>query len=92
MLTYDLENDLILQRAIERSFEIMGEAVKGVSKQLRDSNPHIPWSYMAKMRDKIIHRYFETDVYVLWTTIERDIPDLLKDLKVLAKELESKLS
>ncbi|MGH9840385.1 MAG: HepT-like ribonuclease domain-containing protein [Blastocatellia bacterium] len=47
----------LLQDGAIRQIEIIGEAVKQLSQQLRDQHPHIPWQDIARMRDKLIHQY-----------------------------------
>jgi len=75
-----LENEMI-QDAVIRNIEIIGEATKKISKQLKSRYPEIPWKEMAGMRDKFIHDYLGVDVEVVWQTIKVDIPELEKLLK-----------
>ena len=69
----------MIQDAVIRNFEIIGEATKKISKQFIQSHPEIPWQDMAGMRDKLIHDYLDVDLEVVWKTVEADLP-LLKDL------------
>lgn len=50
--------NVLIQDAVIRRFEIIGEAVKNVSKLFKEQNPNIPWKEMAGMRDVLIHEYF----------------------------------
>ena len=76
-LTYDeLIDDPILQRAIIRSIEIIGEATKNLSKELKDEYPDIPWKLIAGSRDKMIHAYFDIDWRIVWSILTHEIPDL----------------
>lgn len=70
------EGDLVTQDAVVRQLEIIGEATKRVSKELRSKHPDIPWSDMAGMRDVLIHDYLEVDFGVVWKTASEDIPNL----------------
>ncbi len=54
----ELLEDELLQRGIIRSLEIIGEASKSVSHELKAEHPEIEWRLMAGMRDKLIHRYY----------------------------------
>ncbi len=66
------DNELI-QDAIIRNIEIIGEATKKVSNNLKQTYNEIPWKEMAGMRDKLIHDYMGVDIDVVWKTIESDI-------------------
>ena len=57
----DLIKNEILKRAIIRSLEIIGEAVKNISKELKDRHTDIEWKKIAGIRDKLIHDYFGVD-------------------------------
>jgi len=74
-----LEDDRT-QPAIVFQLLIIGEAVKLLSLELRTQNPNIPWSLIAGMRDKLIHRYDDIDPDEVWKTAEVDIPGLLSEL------------
>ena len=75
----EFERDVMMQDAVIRNIEIIGEATKKISKEFTQSHPEIPWNDMAGMRDKLIHDYLGVDIAVVWKTIEIDLP-LLKDL------------
>ena len=69
------------QDAVERKFEILGEAVKNLSPSFREKYPEIDWSYMAKFRDLLTHHYFGIDLDVVWSIVEEDVPHALKQIK-----------
>lgn len=75
------DKDQITQDAVVRQLEIIGEATKRVSKELRSKYPDIPWSDMAGMRDVLIHDYIDVDFEVVWKTASEDIPYLKKLLE-----------
>ena len=66
----------MIQDAVIRQLEIIGEAVKRLSTDLRVGQPSIPWPQIAKMRDKLIHDYFRVDLQLVWDTTQVDIPRL----------------
>jgi uncharacterized protein with HEPN domain len=70
------ESDQLTQDAVVRQLEVIGEATKRVSNELRLKNPDIPWSDMAGMRDVLIHDYIDVDLGVVWKTASEDIPNL----------------
>ena len=69
------------QDAVERKFEIIGEAVKNLSSSFREKYPNVDWSYMAKFRDLLSHHYFGIDLDVVWSIAQEDVPQALKQIK-----------
>jgi uncharacterized protein with HEPN domain len=76
----DLDSDELLRLALTKLVEIVGEAAKQVSENTRAEYPGVPWSAAARMRDRLVHHYFDIDVDVLWATITDDLPALLDAL------------
>ncbi len=71
----------LIQDGVIRQIEIIGEAVKRLSSDLKDAHSHIPWQDIAGMRDKLIHDYFGVDVETVWLTVKNDIPVLKSQIK-----------
>lgn len=65
---------------------VIGEAVKRLSFEFRIQHPEIPWSLIAGMRDNLIHEYDDIDWNEVWSTVSRDIPDLIERLQPLLPE------
>lgn len=75
----------LIQDAVVRNLEIIGEAVKALSNETRQSESRIPWSSIAGMRDRLVHQYFSVDLDLVWDVItshlgalEAAVDDLLQ--------------
>lgn len=74
--------------AVERNFEIIGEAVKHLSEDFRIRHSHIPFRQVAGMRDKLIHDYFGIDYEIVWKTIITKLPQFELDIIELIQKIE----
>ncbi len=64
------------QDAVARNLEIIGEAVKGLSEEIRSANPDVPWKQIAGMRDVLIHHYFGVKMDIVWQVVADHLPPL----------------
>jgi uncharacterized protein with HEPN domain len=78
------------QYAVLRGLEIIGEATKSLSEELKTKYPQVPWKEIAGMRDKLIHQYFGVDLELVWETIRKDLPKLKNRVIRILKEIEEK--
>ena len=70
----------LLQDAVIRNLEIIGEASKRVPKKIKDKHKDIEWKKIAGMRDVLIHDYLGVDVEIVWAVIENRLPELKKKI------------
>ena len=77
------ESNVIIQDAVIRNFEVIGEAAKNLSVELRARHPEVDWQGMNGFRNFLVHVYFGVDLSVLWTIIKDDIPALAVQLQVI---------
>ncbi|MBU3979186.1 DUF86 domain-containing protein [Patescibacteria group bacterium] len=76
----------IVQQAVVRNIEIMGEAAQQLPKEFKVHYPTIPWRKIAATRNKIIHEYFGLKIDVIWKTIQDDLPELKRQLEQILKD------
>ena len=77
------QDDRDKRAAVERYFEILGEAAKMVSAEMQKSHPDIPWRLSGDMRNFIIHSYVKVSPLRLWETAKNDIPMLFAQVRHL---------
>jgi len=68
--------DIKTQDAVIRNLEIIGEATKNLSEELRSRYPDLPWKGMAGVRDRLIHHYFGINLDVVWQIVIGELPQL----------------
>jgi uncharacterized protein with HEPN domain len=81
------ESDWVLQNAVIRELEILGEAAGRVSKQFVAVHDEIPWKEITGLRHKLIHDYFEVDAAIVWTTATVNVPRVLPAVREAAEAL-----
>ena len=83
----DLETDRLLNLALMRLLEIIGEAASRVPSDERSRYPEIPWPQIIGMRNRLIHGYDLVDFDILWQTLMEDLPPLIATLeRILSPE------
>jgi len=70
------QQNSLVQDGVLRQIQIIGEAVKRLSPELRKINRMVPWKSIAGMRDKVVHDYLGVDLQLVWETITEDFPVL----------------
>lgn len=80
--------DELIQDAVLRNLEIIGEAAKRVDDAYRAAYPDIPWQGMAGLRDVLIHRYEGVDLPRVWGIVKKDLPPLRRSIEKLLPPLE----
>ena len=86
----DFKNKKDVKDSNIRRIEVIGEAVKNISNELKDKYPEIEWKKIAGTRDKLMHHYFGVDLNLLWKIIVEDIPILKDQIQKVKDDLERK--
>lgn len=78
---------LLIQDGVIRSFEVIGEAVKLLSMELRQNHSEVPWRQIAGFRDVLIHDYMGIDLDEVWNVVEINLPALKEKILAISQEL-----
>lgn len=83
------ERDELVQNAVMRQIQIIGEAARKVSLQCQQEHPDIPWNEIIGMRNRLVHEYFRIIPRRVWDVVEKDIPELIRLIEPLVPADES---
>ena len=86
----DLDTNRLLNLALVRLLEIVGEAAGRMPKELCANHPEIPWPQIISLRNRLIHGYDSVDFNILWQIIANDLPPLIPILEaIIASEADT---
>lgn len=73
----------MLQLAIERGLEIIGEAARNISLEFQLKHTEIPWKGIIGQRNVLAHEYGAIRPDLIWEVVSIDLPDLVSKLELL---------
>lgn len=82
----ELFKSKLIQKAVVRNFEIIGEAAKKIPDDFKRNFNQVPWRSMTDFRNHLIHEYFDIDLEILWDVVEFELPDLRERIADLVSE------
>ncbi len=77
----DLDNNRLLDLALTRLLEIIGEAANRVPEEIQEAHPEIAWGQIISLRNRLIHGYDSIDFDILWAIVKNDLPELIENLE-----------
>jgi uncharacterized protein with HEPN domain len=77
----------LVQDGVIRQLEIIGEATRHLSNEIKQMDDAVPWQDISDMRNKLIHDYFGVDIDTVWITAKEDIPVIKKQIEVIIKNI-----
>jgi len=81
-------NDPLIQDAVMRNFEVIGEAAKRVPDDFRQAHPELPWRSLAALRDVLIHQYEGVSLSQVWQIVESELAGLHQAIAALLPPLD----
>ena len=79
----------IIQDAVIRNFEVIGEATKKLSPKIKEKYPEVPWRRIAGLRDVLIHDYLRVDLAEAWGIISDYSPELKLNIQTIIRDIEN---
>ena len=83
--------DVLVQDAVLRRLQIIGEAVKRLPLEIREKYRTVPWRQMAATRDVVVHDYSGVDLGLTWSVVTRDLPPVKPQIQGIIAELTSEI-
>ena len=84
----DFCKDRKTTNAVIRSLEVLGEASRKISDDIKSKATNVPWAKMTGMRNKLIHEYFGVDLEIVWTVIKEELPPIKPFIEQLTREIQ----
>jgi len=86
----DFDRSELIQNWVVHHLQIIGEACRALSPDVRDRHPEVPWSRIIGMRHILVHNYFEIDGDLIWSAVVADLPALKRDIEAIERTMPPK--
>lgn len=77
--------DTLVQDAVIRNLEVIGEAVRHLPADFRHRHPEVPWRSITALRNVLIHEYFGVDLEIVWNVVRRRLPTLKRHVQAILR-------
>ena len=84
----EFDRNRLLQHAVTRLIEIVGEAARNISTEFKAAHPEIPWSGIVGMRNRLVHEYFRVAPDKVWEVVKKDMAALVALIEPLVPPQE----
>ncbi len=81
------EDDELIQTWVLHHLQLIGEATRVLSTEVKQRHPEAPWAQIAGMRNILVHEYFGIDASAVWNVVEGDLPALKQQIEAILAEL-----
>jgi uncharacterized protein with HEPN domain len=81
------ETSTLIQDAVVRNFQVIGDATKNLSIELKQAYPELPWRNMTGFRDVLVHDYLRVDFRIVWELIELELPKIKPQILTIQQTL-----
>lgn len=81
------EQNELIQTWFTQNLQVIGEAARSLSSDIRDQNPQIPWPKMIGMRNILTHNYFEIDLDLVWVVVDQELSDIKQNVETILQYL-----
>ena len=81
------EQDELLQVWVVHHLQIIGEGAARLGQEFHNAHPVLPWPQIVAMRNVLVHEYFGVDLNEVWNIVERELPDMKRQIEAILKEL-----
>jgi uncharacterized protein with HEPN domain len=84
----EFERSELIQSWFIRHLQIIGEAARALPSEVKEKATSVPWLKIVGMRHILVHGYFEIDTEVVWNVVDRDLPELKREILNILRNLE----
>ena len=81
------EDDELIQTWVLHHLQLIGEATRALSSEVKKRHSEAPWAQIAGMRNILVHQYFGIDTSAVWNVVEGDLPNLKQQVEAILAEL-----